>query len=316
MARVFVTGAAGVIGTQLVKMLAERGHEILAADLKPIPEDFQTSVTYRQGDLNQLEFEVLEEFQPTHVFHLAASFERTTESYAFFEENFHNNVLLSHHILDLSRRLKSTVRFVFASSYLIYDSSLSHVDRQSEPVALGEQMPESPRNLTGLAKFSTEHEINFLSLFEESGLDPVAVRIFRGYGLGSRDVISRWVRALLQGQPIEVFDKSSSFDFVFCKDSARALIEIGFHEGLKGVINVGTGISTPIADVYQHLRTKFPHGVFVEKQDSQVLERSVASLDYLRAVTSWSPQYDVPTAIDEIISYESKLLGLIVDHER
>lgn len=309
MPRALVTGAAGVIGTQLVHVLVSQGIEVFAADLKPRPKSFPQAVVYRQGDLNNLQLDELAGYAPDLIFHLAASFERTTETYGFFEDNFRNNVQLSHHMLDLAKRLESRTRFVFASSYLIYDSALSSLSTISEPVPLFEGMPERPRNLTGMAKYATESELRFLSQFQESNMNAVSARIFRGYGLGSRDVVSRWIRSLLRREAIEVYDQSSSFDFIYCKDTAHALANIGVESNITGVLNIGTGKSTPIAEIYEQLRLRFPDGQYVEREDAESVERSVANLDYLSSITGWTPQYTVETAIDEIFEFESRLIG-------
>jgi carbamoyl-phosphate synthase large subunit len=61
------------------------------------------------------------------VIHLAATFERSAESYEFWEENFRHNVRLSHHLMSLAKDAPSVKRVVFASSYLIYDPSLYQI---------------------------------------------------------------------------------------------------------------------------------------------------------------------------------------------
>lgn len=50
--KIFVSGAAGVIGQQLVKLLDQEGCIIFAADIKDRPINFSKNIFYRQGDLN------------------------------------------------------------------------------------------------------------------------------------------------------------------------------------------------------------------------------------------------------------------------
>ena len=52
--------------------------------------------------------------------------------------------------------------------------------------------PINPRNLVGIAKLQTERDIDFFQArwFEYRGVN---ARIYRVYGRGSRNVISRWV---------------------------------------------------------------------------------------------------------------------------
>ena len=109
MKRVFISGGAGVIGLQLVPKLSVVGAEIFVGDLKPRPINFGSNVRYRRGDLNTLSGTELEAFAPDTFIHLAATFERSSETYEFWSENFKNNVSLSHHLMTLVKK-SSTIK--------------------------------------------------------------------------------------------------------------------------------------------------------------------------------------------------------------
>ena len=83
-------------------------------DIKPCPNEFVSKIIYRQGDLNFITKEELDDFAPEIFFHLAATFERTEESYAFYKENFHNNIKLSNHLLGIIKDLKNTINVSLA----------------------------------------------------------------------------------------------------------------------------------------------------------------------------------------------------------
>ena len=122
--KVFISGGAGVIGQELVKLLNEIGAIIMVGDKERIPSAFPNSIIYRQGDLNYITQVELDFFDPEIFIHLAASFERSNETYDHWEENFWNNVRLSNYLMGLIRNCPSIKRVVNASSYLIYDESL------------------------------------------------------------------------------------------------------------------------------------------------------------------------------------------------
>ena len=122
--RVFVSGGAGVIGRELIPILIDEGATVLVGDLQPIPDSYPKNVIYRRGDLNHLTQQDLNAFDPQIFIHLAATFERSEESYSHWEENFTHNLSLSHHLFSLVRNTPSIERVVNASSYLIYDKSL------------------------------------------------------------------------------------------------------------------------------------------------------------------------------------------------
>ncbi|MDA4848646.1 NAD-dependent epimerase/dehydratase family protein [Hoeflea poritis] len=303
--RVFVSGGAGVIGLEMVAQLVDRGAEVLVGDLKPRPSQFPPQVRYRQGDLNGMGREELGAFGPDIFIHLAATFERSTESAEFWSENFRHNIRLSHHLMTIARDLPSLKRVIFASSYLIYDPDLYQFETaQAAPVALAEADPVRPRNLTGMAKLAHEIELQFLDGFDRYGFTTVMARIYRGYGRNSRDVISRWVRALLHGEPITVFRPEGLFDYIYAKDSAEGLLRLAACEQVTGIINLGTGRARRVSDIVEILRGHFPD-MKAETADSDIpFEASQADVNKLETALGWVPGYDLETAIPEIIAHE------------
>jgi carbamoyl-phosphate synthase large subunit len=303
--RVFVSGGAGVIGLEMIPRLQNHGAIVMVGDLKPRPLSFSPSVIYRQGDLNDLSQAEFRSFAPDVFIHLAATFERSAESYEFWEENFAHNVRLSHYLMTLAKDAPTLKRVVFASSYLIYDPLIYQFDSaQAKPVVLKETDPVLPRNLTGMAKFAHEIEMRFIDQFCAERLSTVCARIYRGYGRNSRDVISRWVRSLLKDDPITVYRPEGIFDYIYAADSAEGLIRLAAAEHVKGIINLGTGRSRRVHDVVEVLRTHFPN-MEVKTVGSDIpFEASQADISLYQKFVGWSPVYDLPQAIAEIVDYE------------
>lgn len=254
--RVFISGGSGVIGTALVNNLLTQGAVLFVGDLKPRPDDWK-KLTYRQGDLITLTKKEIEEFNPEVFFHLAATFERSIETLEFWEENFHHNIALSHHLLSLQKDLQALKKIIFASSYLIYKSDkYLFSSPQNSPQALNENDPVAPRNLCGMAKMFHEQELFFINKFRPD-LQIINARIFRSYGKNSRDIISRWIRALLKNETIQVYCPEGRFDFIHAEDVALALQRLA-ESDFNGVVNVGTGKSRSIGDVLEILKEHFP----------------------------------------------------------
>jgi len=300
--RVAVSGGAGVIGTTLVDRLHRQGARVWVGDLKPRPVSFAPDVIYRWGDLNFLTAPELAAFDPQVFIHLAATFERSVETPEFWSENYRHNVCLSNHLVSL---LEGTAvdRVVFASSYLIYDPRLYLFSKPQEvPRSLNEGDPVYPRNLCGAAKFFHEHELQFQARATPGRRFSMA-RIFRGYGRGSRDVISRWTRDLLQDRPIDVFRTEGMFDFTYADDTAEALIRLAAarHEG---IVNVGSGRARKVADVLAVLRQHFPGMQAREAESDIAFEASQADISLLVEITGWRPGFTLESAIPQIIDYE------------
>ena len=307
--KVFVSGGSGVIGLELVPKLVSLGLTVMVGDLKPRPTHFDPSVVYRQGDLNEMTATELIGFSPDTVIHLAATFERSEESYAFWEENFLHNVKLSHHLMTIVKDLSSLKRFVFASSYLIYDPVLYQFDSEPNcPVSLKESDSILPRNLTGMAKLAHEIELRFIDQFKANQFTTVCARIYRGYGRNSRDVISRWIRSALLGQPITVFRPEGVFDYIYATDSAEGLIRLAYSESVTGLINLGTGRSRKVQDVVDVLSKNFPSLEVNVEPSSIPFEASQADMTLFQKSIDWMPEYDLERSIPEIIEFERSKL--------
>jgi carbamoyl-phosphate synthase large subunit len=303
--RVFVTGGAGVIGLEMIPLLAERGAEVLVGDLKPRPACFPATVAYRMGDLNDLRLDEIADFSPEIIIHLAATFERSAETYEFWEQNFRHNLRLSHHLMSLAKDLPDLARVVFASSYLIYDPKLYQFSEpQARARALGEEDAVLPRNLTGMAKLAHEVELRFLAEFRSAQFSSACARIFRGYGRNSRDIVSRWIRALLAGEEIAVYRPEGTFDYVYARDSAEGLIRLAEAGHVSGIVNLGTGRARKVREIVDLLRVHFPDMKAREEPSDIAFEASEADMARYEAAIGWRPRIDLETAIPEIIAHE------------
>jgi carbamoyl-phosphate synthase large subunit len=206
----------------------------------------------------------------------------------------------------------SLKKVVFASSYLIYDPELYQFGKPAEkPTSLKESDPIYPRNLTGVAKLLHEIELRFISHFKKQQYKIVSARIFRGHGLNSKDIISRWVRSLIDGAELEVFRKEGMFDYIFSEDTAEGLIRLAVSPEAEGIINLGTGKARSVADVLEILRKHFPTMRYVEKdQDVDIkYEASQADIELLKKVTSWHPEFTLEMSVGEIVRYETNKSG-------
>ncbi len=305
--RVFISGGAGVIGQEMVRRLAAlpADIEVLVGDLKPRPADFPARFQYHQGDLNLLTEAEIAVFAPDLFIHLAATFERSTETYGFWEENFQHNVRLSHHLMTVQKDLPSLRRVVFASSYLIYDPALyNFAEVPAQPRSLREDDPIAPRNLTGMAKLAHEIELRFLQTFRAGQFSTAIPRIYRGYGRNGRDITSRWVRMLLAGEEITVYGAESYFDYLYAADTAEGLLRLAAAETVTGIINFGTGQARRVADVVDVLRQNFPNLRARYVASDIPFEASQADMTRWKSQIDWLPPTSLEMAIPEIIAYE------------
>jgi nucleoside-diphosphate-sugar epimerase len=303
--RVLVTGGAGVIGQELLQRLILAGAHVTCMDIKPRPLSFPESVEYIQGDLSTTSPEMIAFHDPEILFHLAATFERTTETPEFGDDNFKNNIQLSHLVLKAAGQSKNLKKLIFASSYLVYspDQYLS-AEPIMEPPILSETGPIHPRNLIGAAKYYTENEMEYQNRITDH-FSIISARIFRVYGKGSKDIVSRWIRAALHGEELRVYNKKNQFDYIYAGDVAEGLFRMAASVNKNTVCNLGYGSTRRVEEIVAILKDRFPGIVIHDDGSKGHYEASCASIEQLKALTGWKPEVSVEQGIQKIIDYET-----------
>jgi carbamoyl-phosphate synthase large subunit len=307
--KIFISGGSGVIGTELVDILLTQGAILFVGDLKPCPEKWYSKLEYFHGDLNDISFEEINFFKPEYFIHLAATFERSTENYDFWQENFIHNIKLSNHLMSIIKDIKSVVSVVYASSYLIYDPKLYTFEApQDLPYNLKETDSIYPRNLTGMAKLSHEIELRFLDQFKNNQFSISIPRIYRGYGRNSRDIISRWIRSIINNEQISVYKPEGIFDYIYAKDTAKGILKIA-HTRFRGIINLGSGKARKVSDVIKILKSHFSNLNVTYVESDILYEASQADIRVLKDEIDWEPEFTLEAGIKEIIDFEKSRLN-------
>jgi carbamoyl-phosphate synthase large subunit len=310
--RVVVTGAAGVIGRELVSRLLVESAEILTLDRRPMADGLADRVRHVQIDLATGGMDEIHDFAPSEIYHLAAAFERSVEEPGFWDPNFNDNVLVSHRLHALLRRLGSVKTYVFASSYLIYRPDLYlFASAPDTPRQLCETDPVDPRNLCGAAKYLAEREIDFMTEVDRLPMRAVSARIYRVYGRGSRCVISRWTRALLRNETLTVFNPGNRFDYVFAGDVAEGLQRLASAPSARGIVNLATGRCRSVAEVVKVLERNVSNtaALIDQGEDAAPYEASEANVSRLSELTGWQPGIAIEEGIRLVVDYERKHLA-------
>ena len=164
---VLVTGGAGVIGRELIKELCNLKANVICIDKALRPDDISSEVQYIQKNILDLNTNEIVQSDPEIIFHLAATFERIEETPEFWDENFNDNILVGHKVVDAAIKCKSLKKFIFPSSYLVY----SFNDYLNEKAFVSAQKLHetdyvNPRNLIGSSKYYTEKELDKYCLWK------------------------------------------------------------------------------------------------------------------------------------------------------
>jgi nucleoside-diphosphate-sugar epimerase len=232
--RYVVTGAAGFMGSQLLRALLDRGHDATGWDsftdyYEPeLKEENARGLPVERIDLgiDRLELDGVD-----GVFHLAG--QPGVKSFgSVFPVYVRENVLASQCLFEASARAR--VRTVLASSSSIYGDAASY--------PTPEDTVSRPRSPYGITKLACEHLAQ--AYRHEFGLDVVTLRYFTIYGPRQRPdmALARMIVALRESRPFELFgDGTQSRSFTFVDDAVEATIGAMERGSSGSTFNVGGG---------------------------------------------------------------------------
>jgi len=239
--RFVVTGGAGFIGSRLLNILEQNGHEVFSID-NSISEKNSGEYKYIWADICDPNYyqKILEIARGADAFfHLAARKNvQASISHPWLYNN--TNVDGSLRMLDLCIEAKIP-RFVFASTCAVY----------GEGENLSESSPTSPMSPYGLQKLVIEQYCDLYSRLYE--IDTVSLRYFNVFGPDCDEgVIGTFTKQQKNNEPLTIFGSGEhSRDFIHVDDvaSATALAGLHPHKLMGDIFNVGSGESTSVMEI-------------------------------------------------------------------
>jgi UDP-glucuronate 4-epimerase len=232
--RYVVTGAAGFIGSHLLRTLLERGHDAIGWDAftdyydPALKEENAVGLPVERIDLVE---EPLDLAGVDGVFHLAG--QPGVRSFGLvFPTYVRQNVLGSQRLFEAA--VVGGARAVLASSSSIYGEAAAYPTPEDT----------APRPLSpyGITKLASEHLAH--AYVREFGLHAAVLRYFTIYGPRQRPdmAFTRMVTSLAEGLPFELYgDGTQSRSFTYVDDVVEATIAAMERAPAGAVYNVGGG---------------------------------------------------------------------------
>lgn len=307
MARVFVTGGAGYIGSHVVKLLGRKGHEILVYD--DLSSGSREAVLCGElvvGDI--LDYGTLkramEEFKPDAVMHFAAKIvvpESVRKPLMYYENNTGGAINLLK-----AMRACGVSKFIFSSTAAVYG--------EPEKMPIAEDYPLDPVNPYGRSKAAVESLLRDLSAAED--FKYVSLRYFNVAGADpegqigetkpdATHLITMCVRTAcgkreklyIYGTDYPTPDGTCIRDYIHVMDLAEAHIlalDYLMAGGESEVFNCGYGRGYSVKEVVE--QAKVVTGVdfpveYAPRRPGDPPEL-VADSKKIREKLGWEPKYD------------------------
>jgi UDP-glucose 4-epimerase len=255
-------------------------------------ENVPEGVHVHEGDIRTDAGEVFDDVRPEVCVHLAAQADvRVSVERPDFDADV--NVVGTLHVLEAAR--KHGTKIVFSSTGGAIYGECDAPAREDHPRA-----PLAPYGVSKLA--GEEYIAAYNRLY---GAEHVSLRYGNVYGprqdpKGEAGVVAIFMKRLREGETPKIFgDGTQTRDYVYVGDVVAATLAAAGHPG--GVLNVGTGVETSVAELYERIQRvagvqREPE--FAESRPGE-LQRSVLDASLAKRELGWEPQHSLDAGLAE-----------------
>ena len=283
-----VTGGAGFVGSHLVKLLVEEGHEVIVIDnlhtgKKENLESVIQQITFKKIDIRN--YEELEKIMKNidGVFHQAA-LTVVQDSFENPQEYHDVNVGGTENIFKLAQ--KNNFKVVYASSSSVYG--------HQEKIPIVESAIRNPINPYGQTKLDDEY---LVEKYSKLGVKIIGLRYFNIFGEGQTleyaGVITKFLDKIKQSQaPIIFGDGSQIRDFIYVGDIVMANFLAMKSEVNNLLVNIGTGEPLTIlklAEIFLEISSLELKPIFKNALDGDI-QKSQANIELAISSFNWKPK--------------------------
>ena len=315
-----VTGAAGFIGSHLVKKLLDEGRRVILVDDYSRGDKLNLSDLGIESEYHNIDLTNTDNLSELMagvdtVFHLAArvgNAEYLHGSSMAELITLQTNLVIDANVFRACLK-KNVKRIIYASSISVYP-----VAKQHYPNAVFSEddiQPISPEGGYGWAKLMAEVELGWMK-----NIDIGIARIFNIYGenaaLGKTvQVITELIsKAILY--PKEEFvvwgDGEQTRDFLYVADCVKALLKLEEKASNPPVIvNIGSGQATSIKKTVDEIIKISGKNLKVRYDETKPVGpvSRTADISRARALLQWQPETELDIGLARTYSYVEKRLG-------
>ncbi|HPQ47092.1 MAG TPA: GDP-mannose 4,6-dehydratase [Clostridia bacterium] len=297
--KVLVTGGCGFIGSHVVDVLIENGHEVFVFDnlSSGSLENLDERAELFTGDItNRTELDAFFRMRkPDAVIHHAAQID-VQESMKNPAYDCSVNIQGTVDLLSLAIQY-GVRRFIYASSAAVYGNP--------EYLGIDEEHPKIPESFYGYSKLVPETYIRMMA--ENAGMGYAVLRYANVYGprqkaRGEGGVVAIFTERMKSGRDCVIYgDGNQTRDFIYVRDIARAnLMALDSDKNLTA--NVSTSVATPVNGLFDTMKAIYHYTkpAVHEAARKGDIEHSWLDNSRIRELLGWQPLYDLEEGIMEM----------------
>jgi UDP-glucose 4-epimerase len=286
---VFITGAAGFIGSALSHRLCTLGHQVVGYDnlSRGRREYLPQAARLVEGDIRDAArvTATIRDLQPDWVIHLAAM-HFIPECIAHPQDTIHVNVEGTRHVLDACRD-SAVGGVVVASSAAVY--------APSDQPCVEETTPLGPLEVYGESKVEAERLAR--AFHDETGLPTTVMRLFNAIGRNETNphVVPHIFQSLQRSDVVELGNTSPRRDYIDTRDIAGALTTVMDSASGFRLFNVGTGVAYAVDDLIEALSGILGRPISVVQDPSRLRasERMLLLADFQSVAANAAPAFRI-----------------------
>jgi UDP-glucose 4-epimerase len=285
MSRVVVTGGSGFIGSHVVDVLSDAGHQVTVIDHRVRPH--RDDVAFEDIDLMDIASVISATKNAEHIFHLAAV-SNVNYAYKYPVYSTALNVMGTTHVLEAAR-INGAKRVYLASTVWVYNGcpSLMAAD-ESVPFYLN-----GAGHIYTSSKMACEmicHNYNQLY-----SVPFTVLRLGIPYGPRMREelLIPVFIKKALAGQPLTVSGKGEQYrNFVYVRDLAEAHVLAMKDDAVNQTYNLEGPRKVTVLEVAEGIKKTIGDQVTIEfvPQRPGDFEGKQVTATKARTELGWAPQ--------------------------
>lgn len=316
--KVLVTGAAGFIGSNLVKELLRKG-AVVCALVQPgsingnnfFTASEKKKILFFEGDIRDFDSvnKIFIDKKIDTCFHLAAQ-PIVMTAYESPLPTFDINIRGTINILESARRSRQLKRLVVAST--------THVYGNNQNLPFIESFPAQPTRPYETSKACAD--MLAATYHYTYGLPVAMTRMTNTYGPGDLNftrLVPKMMQAVTHGKNPEIIGGTAVRDYLYVKDAMSAYLLLAENLSRKEIrgqaFNFGSGQIFSVKEVAQKIvalsSKKCTLRVHPEISLQKEIDTQYVSTEKAKALLGWLPKYSLDRGLRETYSWYEKIIN-------